>query len=230
VAYKDWIQEPETNKRVGKTPGLATNMILLIASLCAIALACGAPSHAALEPTGRTGTALSGTIGVWQQMTLPSLASGQRCQSIVTDPVNQCVAVIACGQNLSTVKEQWYRTTNCGDSWTLQNGTTIAGNPWGFTGDMNPSRDPATAQTLFAPAGYGSFGGWISTDNAVTWTRNTALDTALHAYNPSGATDLYETAIIPDANDSALHLFVTYHYAFKGVSDGGFAESCVGGS
>jgi hypothetical protein len=174
-----------------------------------------------------------GTPDTWEQLTLPNYASGDVCQTAV-DPVNAGTLYTACGNNDGR-KIKWYKTTDFGDHWTLTNSTAMGGNPWGFSVDPNPARNPATPATIYSPAGYGSLGAWKSTDGAVTWTRLTGADTAFSTYNPFGSasTDLYHTAILPD--DPPNHVLVTYHYGFKslpdgGAQEGGFGESWDGGT
>lgn len=151
------------------------------------------------------------------------------CQSIVADPVNPGTMVTACGNNDGR-SIKWYRTTDYGNNWTLANNTAMNGNPWGFSIDPNPARDPAVKPAIYSPAGYGSFGIWKSTDLGTTWTRLTSADSAYAPYNPFGATDVYHTAVLPD--DPPNHLLVTYHYGFKGsaANEGGFGESWDGGN
>jgi hypothetical protein len=171
---------------------------------------------------------LSGSPGTWVQATLPGLASGDRCESVVVDAVNPGTLITGCGANDGR-KIKWYRTTDYGETWALTNDTTMGGNPWGFSMETNPNRDPCTPPTLYSPAGYGSLGAWKSTDGAVTWSRLTGADTAFSQYNPAGtaATDLYHVALLPD--DPPNHVLTTYHYYFKGNTEGGFGETWDGG-
>jgi hypothetical protein len=172
--------------------------------------------------------ALSGQPNTWTQLPVPGLVSGDRCQSLVNDPVNPGTMFTACGAD-DNRKIKWYRTLDYGETWVLLNGTTMSGNPWGFSIDPNPNRDPCTPPTLYSPAGYGSLGAWKSTDGAVTWTRLTGADTAFAPYNPAGAnnTDLYHVAILPD--NPPNHVLATYHYYFKNGTEGGFGETWDGG-
>jgi hypothetical protein len=169
-----------------------------------------------------------GTTNTWVQLTLPNYLTGDYCQSIVVDPANPGTLITACGNNDGRMIK-WYRTTDYGDTWTIANGMAMHGNPWGFSIDPNPSRDPSKAPTLYSPAGYGSLGAWKSTDGAVTWTRLAGADTAFGTYNPFGtaSTDLYHTAILPD--DPPNHVLATYHYYFKNNTEGGFGETWDGG-
>ena len=177
----------------------------------------------------QTDSAPAGTTDVWTQLTLPSYASGDYYQSLVVDPVNPGTLITASGNNDARAIK-WYRTTDYGDTWTLVNNSDMRGNPWGFSIDPNPSRDPSTPPTLYSPAGYGSLGAWKSTDGASTWTRLTGADTAYSTYNPFGSavTDLYHVAVLPD--DPPNHILATYHYYFKDRSEGGFGESWDGGA
>lgn len=145
----------------------------------------------------------------------------------MVDPVNPGTIITACGNNDGR-KIKWYRSTDYGESWSLVNATAMGGNPWGFSIDPNPNRNPATAPTLYTPAGYGSNGLWKSTDGATTWTRVTAADTAFSPYSPYGGTDLYHTAVLPD--DPPNHILTTWHYGFKNTAEGGFGESWDGGN
>lgn len=177
----------------------------------------------------------SGTPGVWQPLTIAQLnggdagAVGDYIQSIRADPVNPGTFYLAAGNNDGR-KIKWLRTTDFGDSWELRNDTDMNGNPWGFSIDPNPNRNPATLPTLYSPAGYGSVGAWKSTDGAATWTRLTGADTAFGPYNPFGATltDLYHLQVLPD--DPPNHVLATYHYGFKNNPDGGFGETWDGGT
>lgn len=168
---------------------------------------------------------------MWTQLSLPGLlpgTGGDFCQSLVVDPVNPGTLITGCGNNDGR-KIKWYRSTDYGDTWSLVNNSDMNGNPWGFTIDPNPARDPATPPALYSPAGYGSFGIWKSVDLGTTWTRLTGADTAFSPYNPYGVTDLYHTAILPD--DPPNHILATYHYGFKdnASNEGGFGESWDGG-
>lgn len=174
-----------------------------------------------------TPTPPTGTSNAWVAVTLPSYATGDSCQSIVVDPVNPGTLVTACGNNDGRAIK-WYRSTDYGATWALVYSGAMHGNPWGFTGDPNPSRDPCSALTIYSPAGYGSYGAWKSTDTGSTWTRLTGADTAFSPVNPYGATDLYELYVLPD--NPPNHVLATYHYAFKNVSDGGIGESTDGGA
>jgi hypothetical protein len=175
-----------------------------------------------------------GQVGAWEQLTLPGLvpglglSMGDRCQSIVVDPVNPGTLITGCGANDGR-KIKWYRTGDYGDTWTLVNGTAMGGNPWGFSIDPNPRRPCATPLTLYSPAGYGSDGAWKSTDGASTWTRSAGADSAFANYNPFGTmlTDLYHVAVLPD--DPPNHVLATYHYSFKNYPDGGLGETWDGG-
>jgi len=204
-----------------------------IGLLCsAVVVACGGGGNGgggAAPPAPAPSGPPPGTVNVWTPLSLPGLASGDSCQSLMVDPVNPGTLITACGNNDGR-KIKWYRSTDYGEAWALVNQTAMNGNPWGFSVDPNPSRNPATLPTLYAPAGYGSFGLWKSTDGAATWTRVAAADTAFAPYNPFGPTDLYHTAILPD--DPPNHLLVTYHYYFKDNprGEGGFGESWDGGT
>ena len=169
-----------------------------------------------------------GPTNVWTRVNLPGWVDGDCCESILVDPVNPGVLITACGNNDGR-KIKWYRSTDYGDTWTLINNTAMNGNPWGFSIDPNPARDPSVPPTLYSPAGYGSFGIWKSVDGGVNWLRLAAADTAYAPYNPFGPTDIYHTALLPD--DPPNHLLVTYHYGFKGNTnnEGGFGESWDGG-
>lgn len=170
--------------------------------------------------------ALTGLPLVWTQATLPGYATGDYCQSIIIDPVNPGTIVTSCGNNDGRAIK-WYRTYDFGENWALVNSTAMAGNPWGATGDPNPTRNPSTPLTIYSPAGYGSYGAWKSTDTGSTWTRLTGADTAFAPVDPFGETDLYEICVLPD--NPPNHVFATYHYAFAGLSDGGFGQSTDGG-
>lgn len=171
----------------------------------------------------------SGPIDQWTQATLPGWVEGNFCQSIVVDPVNPGTLITGCAGTSADPRIKWYRSTDYGDTWTLINATAMTGAPWGFSIDPNPTRDPATPPTLYAPAGYGSFGIWKSTDGGANWNRLSGADTAYAPYNPFGPTDVYHTAILPD--DPPNHVLVTYHYGFKDNpnNEGGFGESWDGG-
>jgi hypothetical protein len=190
----------------------------------ALSLAIGLVGHAQSVPGGP-----SGTPGVWEALSVPSLASGDYIQSVVADPVNPGYFYIAAGNNDGRAIK-WWRTTDFGDTWTLRNNTSMNGNPWGFSIDPNPNRDPSTLPTLFSPAGYGSVGAWKSTDGAATWTRLAGGDAAFGSYNPfgTGLTDLYHLCILPD--DPPNHVLATYHYYFKNNTEGGFGETWDGGT
>lgn len=177
----------------------------------------------AAAPSG----ALSGTPLTWTQASLPSYATGDDCQSVVLDPVNPATIVVPCGNNDGRAIK-WYRSLDFGETWTLANSTSMNGNPWGATGDPNPSRDPCTPLTIYSPAGYGSYGAWKSTDAGSTWVRLAGADVAFAPVNPFGPTDLYEVAVLPD--NPPNHVLATYHYYFKGLADGGFGESTDGGA
>jgi hypothetical protein len=169
-----------------------------------------------------------GATNTWEQASLPSYASGDYCQSIVVDPVNPGTLITACGNNDGR-KIKWYKTTDFGATWTLANDTDMGGNPWGFSIDSNPCRNPQEPPTLYSPAGYGSLGAWKSTDGASTWTRLVGADTAFSTYNPFGtaSTDLYHVAVLPD--DPPNHVLASYHYYFKDDTEGGFGETWDGG-
>ena len=149
--------------------------------------------------------------GVWEKLTVPSLAAGDHVQSVMADPANPGHYYIAGGNNDGR-KIKWWRTTDFGDTWVLRNDMAMNGNPWGFSIDPNPDRDPATPPTLYSPAGYGSTGAWKSTDGAATWTRLAGADAAFGPFNPFGTmlTDLYHVEILPD--DPPNHVLATYHY------------------
>jgi len=177
----------------------------------------------------------SGTPGVWQPITLAALnggdagvENGDTIQSVIADPVNPGTFYVGAGNNDGRAII-WLRTTDFGDSWQLRDHATMHGNPWGFSIDPNPSRDPGTLPTLYSPAGYGSFGVWKSTDGAASWQRMPGADTAFAPYNPFGPTltDLYHAMVLPD--DPPNHVLVTYHYGFANNDDGGFGESWDGG-
>ena len=170
---------------------------------------------------------LTGTPLTWTQASLPGYVAGDDCQSVVLDPVNPATIIVPCGNNDGRAIK-WYRSLDFGETWALVNSTAMNGNPWGATGDPNPSRDPCTPLTIYSPAGYGSYGAWKSTDTGSTWTRLTGADTAFAPVNPFGPTDLYEVAVLPD--DPPNHVLATYHYYFKGLADGGFGESTNGGA
>lgn len=187
----------------------------------------------------------SGAVGVWENIgaNLLGKVAGDTIQSVISDPVNPGTFFLATGENDGR-KIKWYRTTNFGDSWTMLNGAAMAGNPWGFSIDPNPSRNPATPPTLYSPAGYGSFGAWKSVDGAATWTRLTGADPVFAPYNPYGLTDLYHLQVLPD--DPPNHVLATYHYGMgsydgvnpckdtngfnTGCADGGFGETWDGGA
>lgn len=189
----------------------------------------------------------TGAVGVWENISasIPGMAAGDWIQSVVDDPANPGHFYTATGNNDGR-RIKWYRTTNFGDTWELRNNTAMGGNPWGFSIDPNPNRNPAALPTLFSPAGYGDDGAWKSTDGAATWTRLPGADAAFGPYNPYGLhlTDLYHLAVLPD--DPPNHILATYHYgmgSYDGVNrckdangfnsvcpDGGFGESWDGGA
>lgn len=178
----------------------------------------------------------SGTPGIWQPITLAALnggdagvENGDTIQSVIADPVNPGTFYVGAGNNDGRAIT-WLRTTDFGDSWQLRDHATMHGNPWGFSIDPNPSRDPGSLPTLYSPAGYGSFGVWKSTDGAASWQRMPGADTAFAPYNPFGPTltDLYHTMVLPD--DPPNHVLATYHYGFANNNDGGFGESWDGGT
>lgn len=196
-----------------------------------------------VENPGKNGTALvsvrtsvaggpSGPVGEWEQLTagLSNHNAGDRIQSIIGDPVNAGHYYLATGNN-DARNIKWYRTTDFGDTWTLRNETAMDGNPWGFSIDPNPTRDPSTPPTLYSPAGYGSNGAWKSTDGAATWTRLAGADAAFGPVNKYGVglTDLYHIQVLPD--DPPNHVLATYHYGFKDQpgDEGGFGETWDGG-
>ena len=133
----------------------------------------------------QSGSGPSGMAGVWEKLTVPSLAAGDHVQSVMADPANPGHYYIAGGNNDGR-KIKWWRTTDFGDTWVLRNDMAMNGNPWGFSIDPNPDRDPATPPTLYSPAGYGSTGAWKSTDGAATWTRLAGADAAFGPFNPFG--------------------------------------------
>jgi len=189
-----------------------------------LSLTIGLTSTAQTVPGGP-----SGTPGVWEALTIPNLAAGDYIQSVVNDPVNPGHFYIAAGNNDGRAIK-WWRTTDFGDTWTIRNSSSMNGNPWGFSIDPNPGRDPSTLPTLYSPAGYGSVGAWKSTDGAATWTRLAGADAAFGPYNPfgTGLTDLYHLCILPD--DPPNHVLATYHYYFKNNTEGGFGETWDGGA
>ncbi len=177
----------------------------------------------------------SGTPGIWQPIALAALnggdagvENGDTIQSVIADPVNPGTFYLGAGNNDGRAIT-WLRTTDFGDSWELRDHATMHGNPWGFSIDPNPSRDPGTLPTLYSPAGYGSFGVWKSTDGAASWQRMPGADSAFAPYNPFGPTltDLYHAMVLP--NDPPNHVLVTYHYGFANDDDGGLGESWDGG-
>jgi hypothetical protein len=170
------------------------------------------------------------TYGVWMRCAMPQevIGDSDNFQSVCIDPVNPGTIFTACGNNDGR-NIKWYRSRDYGNTWTLTNSTTMAGNPWGFSINPDTSRDPATDPVIYAPAGYGSFGCWKSSDSAVTWTRQTGCDTAFTPVRPFGDTDLYHVQILPD--DPPNHVLASFHYYFaaSGV-DGGFGETWDGGT
>jgi hypothetical protein len=167
---------------------------------------------------------------VWLARDLPGLASPDTVETVLADPVRPSdFYAFASSNGGPTIKV--YKSTDFGDTWANVNTTEgITGNPWGASIDPNPHRDPGTPPTMWSPSGYGAFGAWKSTDGGVTWVRSTGADAAFANYNPFGATltDLYHVRILPD--DPPKHVLATYHYGFKGASDGGFGESWDGGA
>ena len=183
----------------------------------------------AMAVAAQAQTSPSGTPGIWEELTVPTLATGDHIQSVMADPVNPGHYYIAAGNNDGRAIK-WWRTTDFGDSWTLRNNTTMHGNPWGFSIDTNAGRNPATPPTLYSPAGYGDTGAWKSTDGAATWTRLAGADAAFGPYNPFGSllTDLYHVCVLPD--DPPNHVLASYHYYFKNDTEGGFGETWDGGT
>jgi len=189
-----------------------------------LSLALGLAGHAQSVPGGP-----NGAPGVWEALTVPALAAGDHIQSVVNDPVHPGHFYIAAGNNDGRAIK-WYRTTDFGDTWVLRNNTTMHGNPWGFSIDSNPNRNPATSPAIYSPAGYGDTGAWKSVDGAATWTRLAGADAAFGPYNPFGSllTDLYHLCVLPD--DPPNHVLASYHYYFKNNSEGGFGETWDGGA
>jgi hypothetical protein len=128
-------------------------------------------------------------------------------------------------------------STDYGATWTSVKTTSeMNGNPWGAAIDPNPCRDPATAPTLYSPAGYGSTGLWKSVDRGVTWTQLFTGDNVFSAYTPYGTIpDVYAVHILPD--DPPNHLLLTFHGNWVDPTNGkkdtsidaGFGESTDGG-
>jgi len=98
---------------------------------------------AAAAAVAQAQTSPSGNPGVWEQLPVPNQAAGDHIESVVNDPVNPGHFYIAAGNNDGRAIK-WYRTTDFGDTWTARNNTTMTGNPWGFSIDPNPNRNPAT--------------------------------------------------------------------------------------
>jgi len=207
-------------------------------------LGCGSPANNSADDLGTADLATPLVLvtdpcvaantcpdGVWVRRDLPGLVVGtDTVQSILVDPVRPSDIYAFVGSNNGpTIKV--YQSKDFGNTWTNVNTTlAITGNPWGASIDPNPTRDPNTVPTMWSPSGYGNIGAWKSVDGGVTWKRADSADLAFAAYNPFGdkLTDLYHTRILPD--DPPNHILVTYHYAFKNVSDGGFGESWDGGA
>jgi hypothetical protein len=160
---------------------------------------------------------------------LPGTLTGDQFQSLAHDPVRPGDFYFAAGHNGDGRVIRWWKSVDFGASWAVVNDTSIHGDPWGFSIDPNPSRDPATPPTMWSPAGYGDNGAWKSTDGGKTWARSAGADTAFAPYNPYGATatDLYHLQILPD--DPPNHVLATYHYGFKNDAAGGFGETWDGG-
>jgi hypothetical protein len=179
---------------------------------------------------GVGGGVASGKPGVWEHVVLPGAAAGDQFQSLAHDPVRPGDFYYASGHNGDHRAIKWWKSTDFGASWNLVNNTSMHGDPWGFSIDPNPSRNPETPPTMWSPAGYGDNGAWKSTDGAKTWTRATGADTAFAPFNPNGATatDLYHLQILPD--DPPNHVLATYHYGFKDSAAGGFGETWDGGT
>jgi hypothetical protein len=166
--------------------------------------------------------------GAWVRAELPGFGDPFTIQTVVVDPARPSDFYAFGGSNGGPTMKI-YASTDFGNTWADVNTTAeLTGNPWGASIDPNRSRDPSSPPTLWTPAGYGALGAWKSIDRGVTWIRSTGADTAFHDVNPSGGTDLYHIAILPD--DPPKHVLATYHYGFKDLPDGGFGESTDGGA
>jgi hypothetical protein len=167
-------------------------------------------------------SAITGDVGVWTQIAVPIEYGGCGAQSMLVDPARASdFYALACADDgsMATLK-----STDYGATFTRIDIMGYQGNPSAAAVDPDPTRDPSTAPTIYAPAIYGSLGVWKTIDGGVTWRRLEALDEAMRPVQTTG-TDAYGVWIVPG---SASHIVVTFQHGWRD-SGAGMAESKDGG-
>ncbi len=174
-----------------------------------------------------------GTLSPMLNWTTPKIAGA----GLVGDPVRPSDFYMfyeTPGGNVGT--NHVLKSTDYGMTWNQADQTTFNGNAWGVAIDPNPNRNPNTAPTLYAPAGYGNNGVWKSTDGGKNWGNlfdNSQYSTclipkkgggtvAIPRDTNNGCMDFYQINVLPD--NPPNHILVTYHYGLGQLlesSDGG---------
>lgn len=168
----------------------------------------------------------AGNLGVWTNITPPGIDlsptafSGNNfgMQEVVVDPSDPATVF------LSTCYQGFFRSTDCGNTWTRMdtgaNATAIDGaREWAL--DI----DPVNPQVLYTTAGYGSGNIWQTTNAGVDWQKiiPPGVTDSINAFGGSDG-DIYDVKVDPYDHN---HIVAVFHSWWSGLAGHNNADAGV---
>ncbi len=168
----------------------------------------------------------AGSIGVWTSITPPGIdltttafgGNNFGMQEIVVDPLDPATVY------LTTCYQGFWRSTDCGTTWTKMNtGANAAGvdGSRGWALDI----DPVDTQTLYTAFGFGAGNLWQTTNGGVDWNKiiPPGVTDSINAFGGSDP-DLYDIKVDPFDHH---HLIAVFHSWFAGPAGHGNHDAGV---